>query len=61
MIAAALVALGRNPRPPGCSKLSGADDLWRMRVRQYRAIYQILDDQLIVVIVKTGDRRDVYR
>jgi mRNA interferase RelE/StbE len=61
MIAAALVALGGNPRPPGCGKLSGADDLWRIRVRQYRVIYQILDDQLIVVIVKIGDRKDVYR
>jgi mRNA interferase RelE/StbE len=44
------------PRPPGC-KLSGAGDLWRIRVRQYRVIYQILDDQL----VKIGDRKDVYR
>jgi mRNA interferase RelE/StbE len=61
MMAAALVALGRHPRAPGCSKFSGADDLWRVRVRQYRVIYQILDDQLIVVIVKIGDRKDVYR
>jgi mRNA interferase RelE/StbE len=60
MIAAALVALGRNPRPPGCSKLSGADDLWRIRVRQFRVIYQILDDQLTIVVVKIGDRKDVY-
>ena len=48
MIAAALLALARNPRPPGCVKLAGAEDLWRIRVRQYRVIYQILDDQLIV-------------
>jgi mRNA interferase RelE/StbE len=61
MIAAALVALGLNPRPAGCSKLSGADDLWRIRVRQYRVIYQIVDDQLIVVVVKVADRKDVYR
>jgi mRNA interferase RelE/StbE len=62
MIAAVLVALGGNPRPPGCSKLSAADDLWRIRVRQYRVIYQILDDQLIVVVVvKSGDRKDVSR
>ena len=60
MIAAALVALGRNPRPSGCAKLAGAEDLWRIRVRQYRVIYQILDDQLIVVVVKIGDRKDVY-
>ena len=41
--------------------LAGAEDLWRIRVRQYRVIYQILDDELIVVVVKIGDRKDVYR
>ena len=61
MIAAALLALARSPRPPGCVKLAGADDLWRVRVRQYRVIYQILNDQLIVTVVKIGDRKDVYR
>ena len=61
MIAAALVALASNPRPPGCVELTGAEDLWRMRVRQYRVIYQIFDDELIVVVVKIGDRKDVYR
>ena len=61
MIAAALVALADNPRPPGCVKLAGAEGLWRIRVRQYRVIYQILDDELIVVVVKIGDRKDVYR
>jgi len=61
MIAAALVALGGNPRPPGCTQLAGADDLWRIRVRQYRVIYEIADEQLIVTIVKIGDRKDVYR
>jgi mRNA interferase RelE/StbE len=60
MIAAALVALGGNPRPPGCTKLAGADDFWRVRVKQYRVI-QILDNQLIVLVVKIGDRKDVYR
>ena len=47
MIAAALLALAGNPRPPGCVTLGGAEDLWRIRVRQYRVIYQILDDELI--------------
>ena len=61
MIAAVLLVLAGNPRPPGCVKLAGAEDLWRLRVRQYRVIYQILDDQLIVVVVKVGDRKDVYR
>ncbi|HXG56179.1 MAG TPA: type II toxin-antitoxin system RelE/ParE family toxin [Vicinamibacterales bacterium] len=61
MVAAALVTLGTNPRPVGCVKLAGRDDLWRMRVRQYRVIYQILDAELIVTIVNVGDRKDVYR
>ena len=61
MVAAAFVALGANPRPAGCVKLSAADDLWRIRVRQYRVTYQILDAELIVTIVKVGDRQDVYR
>ena len=61
MIAAALVALAGNPRPPGCVKLAGAEDLWRIRVRQYRLIYQILDTRLIIVVVKIGDRKEVYR
>jgi mRNA interferase RelE/StbE len=61
MIAAALVALGGNPRPRGCGKLAGADDLWRIRIRQYRVIYQIRHDQLLVVVVKIGDRKDVSR
>jgi len=60
MVAAALVALGTNPRPAGCVKLAGGDDLWRIRVRQYRVIYQIVDTELIVTIVKVGDRKDVY-
>jgi mRNA interferase RelE/StbE len=61
MVAAALLALAANPRPPGCVKLADAENLWRVRVRQYRVIYQILDDQLVVVVVKLGDRKDVYR
>jgi mRNA interferase RelE/StbE len=61
MIAAALVALAGNPRPPGCVKLAGAEDLWRIRVRQYRIIYQLLDHELLVVVVNIGDRNEVYR
>ena len=61
LVAAALATLGANPRPAGCVKLAGSDDLWRIRVRQYRVIYQILDAELIVTIVKVGDRKDVYR
>jgi mRNA interferase RelE/StbE len=59
MVAAALVTLGTNPRPVGCVKLAGNDDLWRIRVRQYRVIYQILDAEPIVTIVKVGDRSPI--
>ena len=52
--------LGDDPRPRGCEKLSGQD---RYRVRQgnYRIIYSIDDNRLIVHVVKIGDRKDVYR
>lgn len=52
--------LAVDPRPPGCEKLSGQE---RYRVRQgvYRVIYEIQDAKLIVLIVKVGRRRDVYR
>jgi len=52
--------LGDDPRPRGCEKLSGQD---RYRVRQgnYRIIYSINDNRLIVHVVKVGDRKDIYR
>lgn len=61
MVAAAMVALGANPRPPGCVKLSGRDNLWRIRIRNYRVVYAIAAQRLIVTVVKIGDRKDVYR
>jgi len=53
-------SLADNPRPPGCTKLSGYD---RYRIRQgsYRIVYGIEDDELIVYVVKVGHRKDVYR
>ena len=52
--------LADNPRPPGCTKLSGYD---RYRIRQgpYRIVYGIEDDELVVLVVKVGHRKDVYR
>ena len=49
-----------DPRPPGCVKLS-AMDYFRVRQGNYRIIYEIEDDKLIVVVVKVGHRRDVYK
>ena len=53
-------ALSEDPRAPGCEKLSGQE---RYRVRQgvYRIIYEIVDDVLVVVVVKVGHRSEVYR
>lgn len=60
-VVARIEALADDPRPPGCVKLAGATDLWRIRSGDYRIIYQIVDDRLIVTVVKVGNRRDVYR
>ncbi len=53
--------LGKVPRPKGVKKLTGAEDLYRIRVGDYRVVYQILDDRLIVLVVWIGHRKDVYR
>ncbi|TLY16408.1 MAG: type II toxin-antitoxin system RelE/ParE family toxin [Nitrospirae bacterium] len=53
--------LETNPRPPGCEKLKGADDLYRIRFGDYRIIYTINDKDLLVLVVKIADRIDVYR
>lgn len=52
--------LSGNPRPPGCEKLSGQDK-YRVRQAQYRIIYSVSDEELIVCVVKVGHRREVYR
>ena len=57
----AILALANNPRPPGCLKLSGSDSLWRIRVGDYRIVYQIQDDALLVLVVNLGHRREIYR
>ncbi len=53
-------SLAGNPRPPQVKKLSG-QDRYRMRQGNYRILYSIEDAQLIIAVVKVGDRRDVYR
>ena len=56
----ALRQLAANPRPPGARKLSGRD-AWRVRVANYRIIYEIHDTVLVVLVVDIGHRRDIYR
>ncbi len=57
----AIQALSQNPRPSGCKKLSGEESVWRIRVGDYRIIYQIRDNELLVLVVKVGHRREIYR
>ena len=53
-------ALKVEPRPPGVEKLSGQEK-YRIRQGVYRILYEIWNDELIVVVVNIGHRRDVYR
>ena len=52
--------LASNPRPAGVKKLVSEDSLYRVQVGEYRAVYQIRDRELVVLIVKVGHRREVY-
>jgi mRNA interferase RelE/StbE len=56
-----IIALAENPRPAGCVKLSGQSHLWRIRSGDYRIVYEIRDQTLIVVVVTIAHRREVYR
>ena len=53
--------LASDPRPAGAKKMKGEGDLWRLRVGDYRVVYEIRDQALIVAVVRLGHRRDVYR
>jgi mRNA interferase RelE/StbE len=53
-------SLASDPRPPGHEKLSG-EEKYRVRQGDYRILYEIVDRDLIVTVVKIGNRRDVYR
>jgi len=57
---AALYNLAENPRPSGCKKLQGRDG-YRIRVGDFRIIYQIFDDVLVVEVIHFGHRKDVYQ
>ena len=53
-------ALADNPRPPGCKRLAGGDQ-YRIRRGAYRVVYSIEDERRMVLVVKIGHRKDVYR
>ena len=56
-----IAPLAENPRPVACKKLRGADDLYRIRVADYRVVYSIDDKVLIIEIIRVGHRRKIYQ
>ena len=60
-IVKAVEGLATDPRPAGIKKLTGTDHTYRLRVGDYRVLYTIEDEILLIQIVRTGHRRDVYR
>ena len=57
----AIRALADDPRPPGCRKLAGSKTDWRIRIGDYRIVYEIADTVRIVRVHRVRHRRDVYR
>lgn len=58
-----LTLLGDNPRRPDSNvkKLAGYEDHYRLRVGDYRVIYDVMDGQLVILVVGVGHRREIYR
>ena len=59
-VARRIAALAGDPRPPGCEKLTG-ENAFRIRQGNYRIVYTVEDEVLTIVVIKVGDRKDVYR
>ena len=60
-LATAIRALAEDPRPPGCRKLVGSENDWRIRVGSYRVIDDIADEIRIIRITRIRHRKDSYR
>ena len=60
-IVAAVTDLANDPRPPGCTKMQGSDLAYRIRIGDYRVIYEIFEDRLVIEVVRVSHRREVYR
>lgn len=60
-VQAAVELLADQPRPNAAKRLVGGDGEWRVRTGDYRIIYEIRDDVLLVLVVAVGHRRDIYQ
>jgi len=54
-------AMAENPRPPGCRKIAGSKNGWRIRIGDYRVIYEIDEKTKAVRVMRVRHRREVYR
>lgn len=57
----AIGALASEPRPSGCVQLKGGDGELRIRVGDYRIVYDVQGDELLVLVLRAGHRREIYR
>ncbi len=60
-VLAAILPLSNDPFPQGSRKLSGYDDVFRIRVGRYRVLYSVSEKKLIIIILKIGHRKNAYR
>ena len=56
-----ILALENNPRPSGCKKLKGYNNIYRIRFGTYRIVHSIIDKELVVYIFDVDHRKDIYR
>ncbi len=60
-LANAIGELASEPRPPGCLQMKGGDGEFRIRVGDYRVVYDVRDEELVVLVLRLGHRREIYR
>ena len=60
-VARTIRKLADDPRPPGCRKLRDYSNVYRIRVGVFRILYSIEQDRLLILVLKIGHRRNVYR
>jgi mRNA interferase RelE/StbE len=60
-VQAAIELLAADPRPSGAKKLTGGAGEWHVRTSDYRVVYEINDDVLLILVVAVGHRRDIHR
>jgi mRNA interferase RelE/StbE len=54
-------ALKENPIPPGIKKLKGYDNIYRKRLGDYRVVWEVMENRLVVLVLKVGQRQGIYQ